>query len=258
MTANGYLQIILYVLVLLLLAWPLGLYMARIYGDTLPGAVHWFSPVERGMYRLCGIRQEDDMTWTRYAYAVLAFNLLGLLVVYLLQRLQVWLPLNPQAMANVTPDGSFNTAISFASNTNWQDYGGESTLSYLTQMLGLTVQNFVSAATGMAVMAALMRGFTRREAAGIGNFWVDMTRSTLYVLLPLSIVFSLLLVGQGVIQTFSPYQTAQLVQSLAYDAPVNGPDGQPLKDEKGQPVTEKKTTKEQTIALGPTASQVAI
>ncbi|MBF0628931.1 MAG: potassium-transporting ATPase subunit KdpA [Magnetococcales bacterium] len=258
MTINGYLQLILYVLVLLLLSWPLGLFMAKIYGETLPGSVRWLSPVERGLYRLCGIRQHDDMSWTRYAFAVLSFNLMGLLAVYLLQRVQVWLPFNPQAMANVTPDGSFNTAVSFATNTNWQDYGGETTLSYLTQMLGLTVQNFVSAATGMAVMAALMRGFTRRERDGIGNFWVDMVRSTLYVLLPLSLVLALLLVSQGVIQTFSPYQSAQLVEPVAYEEPVIAPDGQPRKDEKGQPVTEKKTTKEQVIALGPAASQVAI
>ncbi|MBF0463102.1 MAG: potassium-transporting ATPase subunit KdpA [Magnetococcales bacterium] len=258
MTINGYFQLVFYVAVLLLLAWPLGLYMAKIYGEVLPASVRWLSPVEQGFYRLCGVSHSDDMSWTRYAFAVLIFNLIGFLAVYALQRLQVWLPFNPQAMANVPPDGSFNTAVSFVSNTNWQDYGGEATLSYLTQMLGLTVQNFVSAATGMAVMAALMRAFTRREETGIGNFWVDMTRSTLYILLPMSIVLSLLLVSQGVPQTLSPYQTAKLMQELAYDDPVNGPDGQPLKDEKGQPVTEKKTTKEQSIALGPVASQVAI
>ncbi|MBF0152987.1 MAG: potassium-transporting ATPase subunit KdpA [Magnetococcales bacterium] len=258
MTINGYLQIFLYMAILLLLAWPLGLAMAHLYGEKVPALLRWFFPVERGLYRLCGIRHEEDMPWTRYAFAVLTFNFLGALAVYALQRLQVWLPLNPQAMASVSPDSSFNTAVSFATNTNWQGYGGESTLSYLTQMLGLTVQNFASAATGMAVLAALMRGFSRKEAAGIGNFWVDMVRSTLYVLLPLSLVLALLLVGQGVVQTFSPYQTARLVQAVEYDQPVNGPDGQPRKDAQGQPVTEKKIMQEQSIALGPVASQVAI
>ncbi|MBF0176283.1 MAG: potassium-transporting ATPase subunit KdpA [Magnetococcales bacterium] len=258
MTMNGYLQIFLYMSLLLLLAWPLGWYMARIHGEKVPIVVRWFSPIERGLYRLCGIRHEEDMSWTRYAHAALAFNLLGLLAVYALQRLQVWLPLNPQAMALVTPDSSFNTAVSFATNTNWQGYGGESTLSYLTQMMGLTVQNFMSAATGMAVLAALMRGFSRKETGGVGNFWVDMVRSTLYVLLPLSLILALLLVSQGVVQTFSPYQTIKLVQAVEFDQPVNGPDGQPRKDARGQPMTEKKISQEQTIALGPVASQVAI
>ncbi|MBF0424774.1 MAG: potassium-transporting ATPase subunit KdpA [Magnetococcales bacterium] len=258
MTINGYVQILLYLVLLLLLAWPLGIYMARIYGETVPGFVRWLAPVERVLYRLSGVRPEVDMPWTRYAFAALTFNLVGTLVVYALQRLQAVLPLNPQAMANVTPDLAFNTAVSFATNTNWQSYGGESTLSYLVQMVGLTVQNFLSAATGMAVLVALLRGFTRKEARGVGNFWVDMTRSTLYVLLPLSLMLALALISQGVTQTFAPYSTAKMLQAVTYDNPVNDANGQPLKNAKGEPVTEKKITQEQSLAVGPVASQVAI
>ncbi len=186
MTGNGIFQLILYLAVLFGLAWPLGLYMADVYRGEPPVWMRWLQPVERGLYRLCGVKREDDMHWTRYAIAMLVFNLLGFLAVYALQRLQVWLPLNPEGLAAVTPDSAFNTAVSFATNTNWQGYGGETTMSYLTQMLGLTVQNFVSAAAGMAVLVALIRGFARRRGPGVGNFWVDLTRSTLYILLPLS------------------------------------------------------------------------
>jgi len=258
MTANGYLQIGFYLAVLLLLAWPLGLYMARIYRGELPLFVRWLRPVERGLYRLCGIDADQDMHWTRYAFALLVFNLLGFLMVYALQRTQFWLPLNPEGLANTTPDLAFNTAVSFATNTNWQSYGGETTLSYLTQMLGLTVQNFVSAASGMAVLVAFMRGFVRKEAGGIGNAWVDLMRSTLYILLPLSLALALALVSQGVVQNLTPYAKAELVQAVDYEQPRLGTDGQPLKDEKGQPVMEKLTAQEQTIAVGPAASQVAI
>jgi K+-transporting ATPase ATPase A chain len=258
MTANGYLQLGLYLIALIGLAWPLGVYMARIYKDELPGFVRWLKPVENVFYRVCGVKPGDDMPWTRYAFAMLAFNLMGFLAVYALQRFQVWLPLNPEGLANTTADSAFNTAISFATNTNWQGYGGETTMSYLTQMLGLSVQNFLSAATGMAVVVALMRGFTRKEAGGVGNFWVDMTRSTLYVLLPLSLVLSLALVDQGVVQTFSPYAKAELVQPYEYEQAKNGADGQPMKDAQGQPVMEQVTATQQTIAVGPAASQVAI
>jgi potassium-transporting ATPase potassium-binding subunit len=258
MTANGYLQLGLYLIALIGLAWPLGVYMARVYRDELPGFVRWLKPVEYAFYRVCGVKPGDDMPWTRYAFVMLAFNLMGFLAVYALQRFQVWLPLNPEGLANTTADSAFNTAISFATNTNWQGYGGETTMSYLTQMLGLNVQNFLSAATGMAVVVALMRGFTRKEAGGVGNFWVDMVRSTLYILLPLSIVLSLALVGQGVVQTFSPYQKAQLVESVSYEQPKTGADGQPLVDAQGQPVMEQVAVAEQTIAVGPAASQIAI
>ena len=242
MTTNGFLQIGLYLVVLLLLAWPLGLYMARIYmahfnaGD-LPAGVRWMRPLEGGMYRLAGINVEDGMSWLRYVMAFLSFNLLGLLVVYALQRLQLWLPLNPQGLGNVAPDSAFNTAVSFASNTNWQGYGGETTMSYLTQMAGLGVQNFVSAASGMAVLVAVARGFVQREADSIGNFWVDLVRSTLYLLLPLSLVLAVVLVSQGVVQTFAPSQTIELVQPV---------------------VTTTGIETQQTIAAGPSASQIAI
>ncbi len=250
MTANGTLQLAFYLIALIGLGWPLGLYMARVYGDDLPRAVRWLRPVERGIYRLCGVNADEDMSWTRYAFAVLAFNLICVLAVYALQRLQVWLPLNPETLAAPSADSAFNTAVSFATNTNWQGYAGESTMSYLTQMLGLTVQNFVSAASGMAVLVALMRGFVRREANGIGNFWVDLVRSTLYILLPLSLALSVALVGQGVVQTFSPHVTAQLLQPVEFDQAGTGSEV--------RPVTEKVTATEQTIAVGPAASQVAI
>ena len=258
MTANGYLQLGFYLIALTGLAWPLGVYMARVYRDELPGFVRWLKPVENGFYRLCGVKPGDDMPWTRYAFALIAFNLMGFLSVYALQRFQVWLPLNPEGFANTTADSAFNTAISFATNTNWQGYGGETTMSYLTQMLGLNVQNFLSAATGMAVVVALMRGFTRREAGGVGNFWVDMVRSTLYILLPLSLVLSLALVSQGVVQSFSPYQKAQLVESVKYKQAKTGADGHPVMDAQGKPVMELVTATEQTIAVGPAASQIAI
>ena len=258
MSANGYLQLVFYVVVLLTLAKPLGTYMAHIY-EGEPALLNRIgAPFERLIYRLCGIDPAEEMRWTQYAMAALWFSLLGTLAVYALQRLQLSLPFNPQALAAVTPDSAFNTAASFATNTNWQGYGGESTMSYLTQMLALTVQNFVSAAAGMAVLIALTRGFARQSAQTIGNFWVDLTRGTLYILLPLSIVLALVLVSQGVVQTFSAYHTVPLVESVEYDNPKLDAAGQPQKDDKGNAITEKATQKEQLIAVGPAASQIAI
>jgi len=207
---------------------------------------------------VCGVDPQQEMRWTRYAIAVLWFSLLGVAAVYGLQRLQGLLPLNPQGFGAVGADSSFNTAISFVTNTNWQGYAGETTMSYLTQMLGLTVQNFFSAATGMAVVIALIRGFARHTAQTIGNFWVDMTRSVVYILLPLSVVLALVLVGQGVVQNLSPYQTAATVDSISYDKPKLDAAGNAMKDAAGNPVMEKATTREQSIALGPVASQEAI
>ena len=258
MNASGWLQLGLYLIVLLLLAKPLGAYMAAVYEGRATLAQRIGGPLERLIYRGAGIDPGADMHWTRYALAMLWFNLAGALVVYAVQRLQQWLPLNPQALGAVSADSAFNTAASFATNTNWQGYGGESTMSYLTQMLGLAVQNFVSAATGMAVLVALTRAFSRKQATGIGNFWVDLTRTTIYILLPLSIVFAAVLVWQGVPQTFDKAATTGLIQPVTFDQPKNGPDGQPLKDDKGNPITEKMTATEQTIALGPVASQIAI
>jgi K+-transporting ATPase ATPase A chain len=245
--------------VLLALAKPLGAYMADVYEGKAGLRTRAFGWLENGVYRVAGVDPRRDMRWTEYAFAMLAFNLMGALAVYGLQRLQQWMPLNPQAMAAVSPDSSFNTAASFATNTNWQGYGGETTMSYLTQMLGLTVQNFVSAATGMAVLVALIRGFSRKQADGIGNFWADLVRSTVYILLPLALVLALALVSQGVVQTFNGAATVQLVeQPLSYEQAKSDADGNPVKDASGNPVMEKVTTTEQTIALGPAASQVAI
>src|SRR5215813_2231714 len=258
MTANGMFQLVFYVVVLLALAKPLGAYMARVYEGRVGlhrTALGW---LERLIYRLAGIDATQEMTWKTYAATMLIFNLVGLLAVYLLQRLQGVLPLNPQGFSAVSPDSSFNTAVSFATNTNWQGYGGESTMSYLTQMLALTVQNFVSAATGMAVLVALIRGFARRTAQTIGNFWVDLTRSTIYILLPLSFVVALVLVSQGVVQTFKPYPTATVLQPTEYDEPIVDKEGKPVLDAKGQPTTKKSKLTEQVIAVGPAASQIAI
>ncbi len=258
MTGQGFLQIALYVVVLIALAKPLGSYMARVYQDESVGLNRWFAGGERLLYRLSGTKPEQEIRWTQYAAAVLVFNLLGLLAVYGLQRFQDVLPLNPQGLSAISPDSSFNTAVSFATNTNWQGYGGETTMSYLTQMLGLSVQNFVSAASGMAVLVALIRGFARRNTDTIGNFWVDLTRSTLYILLPLSLLLAVVLVGQGVVQTFKPYQTVSLQEAISYQAPKLDADGKAVMDAEGKPVTETVVTNEQTLALGPAASQVAI
>ena len=248
MTANGILQIAIYLVVLLLLVKPLGSYMARVYQGEHTFLDRVLGPVERNLYRLAGIIPQQEMNWKEYAVAMLVFNTAGILVVYALQRMQGFLPLNPMGLGAITPDSSFNTAVSFGTNTNWQGYGGEVTMSYLTQMLGITVQNFLSAATGMAILAAFMRGLVRHPAATpgsstgvtavIGNFWVDLTRSTLYILLPLSLIFSLALVSQGVVQSFSPYPTVTLLQ--------------PTTDVNGNLVTE------QVLAIGPAASQIAI
>jgi K+-transporting ATPase ATPase A chain len=257
-TANGYVQLALYLIVLIGLAKPLGAYMARVYEGRSIGLDRILGWLERLIYRLSGVRPDREMGWKTYTLAMLLFNFAGLLVVYLLQRLQGVLPLNPQGLGAVTPDSSFNTAVSFATNTNWQGYGGETTMSYLSQMLGLTVQNFVSAAAGMATLAAFIRGFSRRSAETIGNFWVDLTRTTLYIMLPLSFVLALILVSQGVVQTFGEYAKVTVVQPSQYDVPETDKDGKPVLDDKGQPKMTKATLTEQVLAVGPAASQIAI
>jgi K+-transporting ATPase ATPase A chain len=236
MTGNDWFQLALFLAVLLAAVKPLGWYMARVY-QGLPCGLRlgW---LENLFYRAAGVDPRKEMTWRAYAVAVLAFNAIGLIFLYALLRCQALLPLNRQDFSAVSPDLAFNTAVSFATNTNWQSYGGETTLSYLVQMLGLAVQNFLSAATGMAVLVALIRGLVRRSAETIGNFWVDLTRSTLYILLPMSLILALALVSQGVVQTFRPYQTVSRLQ--------------PTKDTDGNPVTE------QLLPLGPAASQIAI
>lgn len=238
MTPNGIFQLVFFMAVLVLLAGPLGAFMARVYQRERTFLDPVFGPVERFVYRVARINPDEEMDWKQNAIAMLVFNFIGLVFVYALQRLQQFLPLNPQGMGAVTPDSSFNTAVSFASNTNWQGYGGETTMSYLTQMLGLTVQNFVSAASGMAVLALFIRGIARHSAKTLGNFWVDLTRSTLYILLPLAFALALVLVSQGVVQNLSPYVSVPLVE--------------PATDANGVKVTE------QVIAMGPAASQIAI
>ncbi len=247
MTANLLVQCVFYLAALLALAKPFGEFFAR----ALAGERTLLHPLlgwlERLGYRASGIDEKHEMRWTEYAAATLVFNLIGLLAVYALQRVQHLLPLNPAGLGAVSPDSSWNTAVSFATNTNWQGYGGESTMSYLTQMLVLAVQNFVSAATGIAVLAALARAFSRKQVATIGNFWADLTRSTLYILLPLSIVLALALVSQGVVQTFKPYVTAQTLEKVQYE-----------EENKEKNTKETKTTQEQILPLGPAASQIAI
>ncbi|CAN5632820.1 potassium-transporting ATPase subunit KdpA [soil metagenome] len=238
MTANSILQLVLYCALLVAIVKPLGGYMARVYQGDAKIAAKVFGPLERLIYRILRVDAKEEMTWKTYAIAAMLFNMAGFLVVYLLQRTQGSLPANPAGLGAVSPDSSFNTAVSFATNTNWQGYGGESTLSYLTQMVGLTVQNFVSAATGMAVLVALIRGFSRKTTSDLGSFWVDLTRTTLYILLPLSVVGALALVSQGVVQTFNQYGTATLLEGT--------------KDADGKAVFE------QVIALGPAASQIII
>jgi potassium-transporting ATPase potassium-binding subunit len=254
MTSHAWILLGVYFLVLLLLVKPLGIYIAHV----MEGRLGFAAGIETNLYRLCGIRKDEEMGWLKYALALLLFNLLGVLVVYALQRLQLWLPLNPQQMANLSPDSSFNTAISFVTNTNWQGYAGESTMSYLTQMLGLAVQNFLSAATGIVVVIALIRGFVRHTAATIGNVWVDLTRATLFILLPLSLVFAVFLVSQGAIQNFDAYKNVTTVEATKYDTTRLDAAGQPLKDAKGNAVTESAMTQTQTLAMGPVASQEAI
>jgi potassium-transporting ATPase potassium-binding subunit len=255
-TAAAWGSLALFLGVLLGLAYPLSIYIARI-AEAAPfkGAIGRF---EHWLYRIAGVDHAQDMSWTRYAVAVLLFNALGFVVVYAMQRLQIWLPGNPQRFPNISPDSAFNTAVSFVTNTNWQGYAGESTMSYAVQMIALAAQNFLSAATGIAVAFALIRGFARRSATGIGNFWVDLTRSTLYVLLPLSCVFALILMGQGVIQNFDAYKDVTTIESVTYDNPKLDAAGVPLKDAKGNPLTEPATTRTQTLAMGPVASQEAI
>lgn len=258
MTTHGVLQITLFFVVLAALVKPLGWYMARVFEGKPAGLNRLLAPVERLIYRLCGVREEEEMDWQRYTAALLLFSVVGLIVLYLQQRLQGFLPLNPQGLGAVSPDSSLNTAVSFSTNTNWQGYGGETTMSYLTQMLGLAVHNFVSAAAGIAILLALIRGFTRRSVEGLGNFWVDLTRSTLYVLLPLSFILALILVSQGVPQTFGAYKTVKLLQPTSYDQAITDESGNPVLDEQGQPKTEKVIVTEQSIAVGPAASQIAI
>ena len=258
MTVNTWLQVLLFFGVLLAAVRPLGWYMARVYEGKSCGLNRLLGPVERAMYRLSGVRPADEMDWKSYSLAMLVFNAAGFMPLYGLQRLQSLLPLNPANHGAVAPDLAFNTAASFVTNTNWQGYSGETTLSSLTQILGLTVQNFVSAATGMAVLVALIRGLSRSTATTLGNFWSDLVRSTLYIFLPLALLFSLLLVSQGVVQTFNSYQAATLLQPAGDDKAVTDSNGLSVLDEQGKQKTEPVMVFQQVLAVGPVASQIAI
>jgi len=250
--------ITVFFLLLLVTVKPFGLYMANVMEGRPIWPLRVGARFERFIYRLCGVDPDTQMGWKKYAIALLIFNTLGVIFVYALQRLQAWLPLNPQQFANVSADSSFNTAVSFVTNTNWQGYSGESTMSYLTQMAGLAVQNFLSAATGIVVAIALIRGFARHSSSTIGNVWADLTRSILYILLPLSVVLALVLVGQGVVQNFSAYKDVTTIETLTYQNPKIDADGNPIKDAAGNPVTETATTRKQTLPMGPMASQESI
>jgi potassium-transporting ATPase potassium-binding subunit len=258
MTTETIVLIVVFFGAVLLCVKPLGIYMANVMEGKPIFPLCIGASFERALYRACGIDAKGEMGWKQYAIALLIFNTLGVLVVYGLQRLQIWLPLNPQGMANVSPDSSLNTAISFVTNTNWQGYSGESTMGYLVQMAGLAVQNFFSAATGIVVAIALVRGLARHSAETIGNFWVDIARSTLYILLPLSIIVAIVLLSQGVIQNFDAYKDATTIESVTYDNPKADAAGNPVLDAAGKPVTETATTQTQTLPMGPVASQESI
>ncbi len=258
MMTNQWVQIIFFFTVLLVLVKPAGLYMAKVYGDGPFFMEKWLGWLERMIYRICGMDPKKEMDWKGYALAMLFFNIMGGVVLYTLMRVQQYLPLNPAGQSAVPPDLSLNTAISFITNTNWQFYGGETTMSNLTQMAGLAVQNFVCAASGLAVMIALIRGIARRETTLLGNFWVDLTRGTLYIVFPISFVFALVLIQQGTPQTFSAFPTASLVQATGYDQPVTTSAGAPVTGKDGKPEMTHVTVTEQSIALGPMASQESV
>ena len=255
MTNAAWLLLALFLVVLLAAAWPLGHWLARLCAGRLP---RFMQRVEAPFYRLAGVDPTQSMHWKTYALSLMAFSVLGVLAAYALQRLQGVLPLNPAGMAAIAPDSAFNTAVSFVTNTNWQGYAGEAAMSYFTQMLAFTVQNFVSAAVGIAVVFALIRGFAAKSSAVIGNFWADLTRITLWLLLPLAFVFALVLVGNGVIQNFDSYREVATLEANHYQVPTLGPDGQPLKGADGNPVMADATSATQTLAMGPVASQEAI
>jgi len=255
----GWIELTLYVLVLLLLTKPLGLYLVRVLdaeGKTLLDPV--LRPVERLLYRLFGLDPKKEQDWRQYALSMLAFSFVGLMFTYAILRLQHFLPLNPQGFGPVREDLAFNTAVSFTTNTNWQNYAGESTLSYFSQMVGLAFHNFVSAAAGVAVAAALVRGIARNLAKTVGNFWVDLVRVNLYLLLPICLVLALFFVSQGMIQNFKPSETAGLVEPFTIQVPKKDAAGKKITDDRGNPVMEERKVERQTIPQGPVASQVAI
>ncbi len=258
MNANPWFQVALYLVVLLLLAWPLGKWIDAVLAGRLAERWHWMGALDRTLLRLASAKADEDMPWWRYAGAIVVFNLIGVLVVYALQRLQAWLPVDPAHLGAVAPDSAFDTAVSFVTNTNWQDYAGESTMSHLTQMAGLAVQNFLSAATGIVVAIALIRGFARSSAKGLGNAWLDLVRTTLWILLPMSCVLAVLLASQGVPQTLAGSATVHTLQAKPYQVPLTDASGHVMRDAHGAPRMQDMTATTQRIALGPVASQEAI
>jgi potassium-transporting ATPase potassium-binding subunit len=254
MTTNGWMQIIVFLALILAITKPLGVFMARVFSRERTFLDPVLRPVEHLLYRVTGVDENHEMRWTEYAFAMLLFSGATMLLLYLIERVQQWLPLNPQKFGAVAQALAFNTAASFTTNTNWQNYSGESTMSYLTQMAGLAYHNFASAAVGIALAIAFVRGIARKEKETIGNFWVDMTRSALWVLLPACIVYALLLVSQGAVQNLKPYDTAKLVEPQQVQK--TGTDGKPMVGPDGKPVMD--TVTDQTIAQGPVASQEAI
>lgn len=258
MNSSIYFQLALFLIVLFACAIPLGHYIAGVMSGAEGRITRLLGPLERFIYRLCGVDHNAEMSWKNYAFAVILFNLLGVLTVYVLQRFQAGLPLNPQAMTAISSDSAFNTAISFVTNTNWQGYAGEAAMSYLTQMLGLGVQNFFSAATGLAVVIAMIRGFARHSAQTIGNFWVDITKSVLYILLPLALIIAVFFMSQGVIQNFDAYKTVNLTEEFTYTQPKVDAAGTPVLNANGIPIQETLSAKTQILPMGPVASQEAI
>jgi len=254
MTVNGWLQIAFFLFVIFLVTKPLGVYMARVFNREHTFLDPLLRPIERLIYRITWVDENHEMRWTEYAIAMLLFSVVPMLLLYLIQRVQGFLPLNPQKFGAVPPDLAFNTAASFTTNTNWQNYSGESTMSYLTQMAGLAYHNFTSAATGIALAIAFIRGIARRQKETIGNFWVDLVRTTLWVLLPICVIAAVVLVSQGVVQNLRPYDKATLVEPQ--QVPHMGSDGKPAVDANRKPVMD--TVTEQTIAQGPVASQEVI
>jgi K+-transporting ATPase ATPase A chain len=259
MRATDWLQLALFVAALALITKPMGLYLVRVLDA---GGKTWFDPIlrplERLSYRLMGVKPEREHNWKQYTFAMLLFSLVSCLFTYAILRLQNYLPLNPQKFGPLSPDLAFNTAVSFTTNTNWQSYSGESTMSYFSQMVALVIHNFTSAAVGISLAAALVRGIARHTAQTIGNFWVDLVRVTYYLLLPICLVYAVFLVSQGAIQNFKPYTTAKLVEPMKVQAAKMDKDGKPVLDKDGKPVMEEQTVTEQSIAQGPVASQVAI
>ena len=259
MQASGWFQFAIYIVALALITKPMGLYLLRVL-DT--NGKTWLDPVlrplERGTYRVMGVDPKKEHDWKQYTLAMLLFSLVGCLFTYAILRLQYFLPLNPQKLAGVSSDLSFNTSVSFTTNTNWQNYVGESTMSYLSQMVGLTFHNFVSAATGIAIAAALVRAIARHSAKTIGNFWVDLVRVTYYLLIPICLVFAVFLVSQGVIDNFKPYTKAALVEPMKVQVEKKNDKGETIKNADGKAVMEEQTVTEQNIVQGPMASQVAI